>query len=211
LPGNPVANVLRCDPADYRIGSWIAWSGLTMLLPYVDQTPLYDSIDFGIDSDEHVACYAKSPGNRVANRTYLTAFTCPSDPFGGGRRPQTASGPTSYALSAGPVADWNDEPPVGPFSFRSSIRRTDIKDGASNTILASDCKIGVNSATRDDTWRVVDAGLLRNPRITSTSGYRDHSFDNRPADLQVLKQFHADCLAKKDSTPAHGGSDDAGR
>lgn len=209
LPGSPMANTLRCDPADYRPGSWISWSGLAMILPYVDQGPLYNIINFGIDYDEHIQCY--TPGrNREANRTLVPTYTCASDPFSG-TRPQTGSGPTSYVLSAGPAADWNIRPMVGVFSFRSSVRLSNIKDGTSNTIMASECKIGGNGLERDDRWSVTDMPLLTNPRITATTGNRDHSFDSRPADLMVLRNYHQQCFGQLNSSPEDTGSDDVGR
>lgn len=212
LPGSPQARVLRCDPGDYRNGSWIGWSGLAMILPYIEQATLYNKANFSIDYDEHLACGGQpANGNRSVNRTLLSEYMCPSDPMSG-RRPQGAgSAPTSYALSAGPAADWAVTPPVGPFSFRSSIRLSDIKDGTSNTIMAAEVKIGDNAQLRDERYRVNSAGDLRNPRITSTAGARDHTFDSRAADLQVLKDYHAACRAQLDTAPTDSGSDDAGR
>ncbi|MEO2035027.1 MAG: DUF1559 domain-containing protein, partial [Planctomycetaceae bacterium] len=210
LPGNAQARVLRCDPADYRPGAWIGWSGLAMILPQIDQAPLYNMADFSFDNDEHIPCGGMAANqNRTVKRTMITAFQCPSDPMQG-RRPTGSSAPTSYVLSAGPVADWNVVPTVGCFAFRSSVRLSDIKDGTSNTIMASECKIGDNSDTRDGTWRVNRAGNLTNGRLP-TSGRRDHQFDSRPADLAVLKNYHEACKAQLNSSARDSGSDLSGR
>ena len=208
LPGNPMANTYRCS--DNRTGSWIGWSGLSMILPFIDQAAIYNNISFEHAWDLSNNCYGKNPGNRRANETLISAFGCPSDPNAGDKPWGNRSASSSYVLSHGPVADWTIRPTVGMFDRMSSVELSDIKDGTSNTIMSSEHKIGGNDGKINAQWKVGGQPVLINPRIGSTSGGRDHVFDSRPADIAVLKAYHDACAAAAPSA-TDGGNDDAGR
>ena len=132
------------------------------LLPYLDQVPLYNQLNFSVSS--RVAPNAQFAG------TVMPVFGCPSDPTSG----RAASGSDNYAIDflgalpattahnymlSGPVFDCNSDggspngfciTPGGPgfaadnrtwngdawdFGNQSKIRRiSDIVDGASNTL-----------------------------------------------------------------------------
>ncbi|MFI5456152.1 MAG: DUF1559 domain-containing protein [Isosphaerales bacterium] len=75
-------------------------SAQTMLLPQLDQKPLYDSINFSIPCvlDPVPPGY---PENETAARVFLDVFLCPSDTF----TAQQAYGPVSYRANAGLCGD----------------------------------------------------------------------------------------------------------
>jgi prepilin-type N-terminal cleavage/methylation domain-containing protein len=102
-------------------------SPLTMLLPYIEQAPLYQTLDFtyGYPCNETNA----NKGGKIA------VFLCPSDLM-----PSAAPAPINYCLSSGPNIGWTFDPALAvgishPFVSKA-IR--DILDGASNTILAAE-------------------------------------------------------------------------
>lgn len=144
-----------CDAQTQKFGQW--WTGhsfVTQLLPFVEQSALYDRINFNFNATPAtgVPCDA-SPSIATTNRdtynsTNIPTFICPSD-----LSPQRNAvtnyagniGPTFNALSqqAGAIPDrtlW-----VGPFNRFYSARFSDVLDGLSNTIFMSERVVGDNN------------------------------------------------------------------
>jgi prepilin-type N-terminal cleavage/methylation domain-containing protein/prepilin-type processing-associated H-X9-DG protein len=115
------------------------WGWGTLLLPYLEQGPLYQSIDPRLPV-EHA-------NNAAAVRTYLPGFLCPSDQVPSEAFAITnASGsllanaaPSSYAASVG---DDDSEADAlvgdGVFYRNSGTRLAELTDGTSNTTLIGD-------------------------------------------------------------------------
>ena len=102
---------------------------LTMILPFMEQTPLHDQIDFTVLGFNQVI------NDQVLHQIQLPAYVCPSEA-------QTTSthdwGLSSYAGNAG----WDmhrrmygDLGRAGPFSFFDSASFASCTDGTSNTIF----------------------------------------------------------------------------
>lgn len=197
LPGNEMGCVY--DENRTTNNCWEGWSGLAMILPFIDQAALYEQADFTQYWD------TTTPNNRAVNRATPNVFQCPSDPWSGGK-PRGDSGPASYCLSAGPTSTWHLVRPVGPFSRQSSVRFTDVKDGTSQTIAASEVKIGGNARERDDAWRVTGIGAL-----TSTGMYHNRAFSASTANLTRINNYFATCQGLKTTGAFHSDSDDVGR
>ena len=197
LPASTVACITNTN---YRDTCWMGWSGLSMLLPFMEQGPLYDSLDFNRDWNS-----TAGNNNRQFTETIIPAFNCPSDPMGG-NKPQGNSSPSSYALSAGPGTGYAlGSNATGPFTYRSKTRFRDVVDGTSNTIMMSEVKIGTNGGTRDDTWRVTDAGDL-----TSTLGY-NRTFSDDQIDVDAINTYYDNCVSLWQTGASHGESDDVQR
>ncbi len=151
----PRGNFEREDTTTYGYGnySYFAFSAQTMLLPFIDQAPLYNQFNF-----------SQAPNwstNDTLKRTVIPAFLCPSDTQritnGGGYN----LGPgNSYVMSAGPSVFWfgcapgttscwsgNLNDMVGMFNYRGTVRMRDITDGTSNTIAASEHMMGDGNNT----------------------------------------------------------------
>jgi hypothetical protein len=183
-----------------------------MLLPFFDQGPLYNQIDFNYQWNANLA------GNRnnTLARTRITGFLCPSDP-GSGSNYTANMGPTSYGLSAGPASNWSvgaHKPGFGTL-FRGS-RMSDIIDGPSNTIVAAELQLGLNkgrwvapppNGNRDPSYRVVTGN-----RLQRSNNAQGRVWTNTQAHIDLINAYYQTCLSTYDSGGGwHGSSDEQGR
>ncbi len=176
------------------VNGWEGWSGVSMLLPFVDQAPLYNRADFNT--------YWNVTANQPVVNTVVPMFSCPSDPMASQKYTANMS-PISYCLSAGPVATWDRRPSPGPFSYISSTRMRDFTDGTSNTILMSECAIGNNQGKRDKTFRNSAAGAL-----TSTGTANNRVFDTSAANITAINTYYSACTGALPTVTASLGEDD---
>ena len=141
-------------------GYYATWDGsafqarhftwLTMLLPFLDQAPMYNQINFNAPAwgQPHVAMQ-------------LPAFTCPSDTGMGavpGNNRNIAI--TSYSVSEG-YHWWSEQASTigGVFTAYAHSNIKDISDGTSSTIaIAETCQLGF----KDGPWGTCGTGVLRN-------------------------------------------------
>jgi prepilin-type N-terminal cleavage/methylation domain-containing protein len=116
-PGNAGGSGARCH-------SW-----MTLLLPFIEQKPLYDAIDFS----QPLLNQTDGSGQKIT-AVQIDLLTCPSDQqYDPSERYDTAT--TNYAGSQG--FDWwrrFHQVHEGWFSLQSRVRMQDVKDGTSNTI-----------------------------------------------------------------------------
>ena len=112
---------------------------VSMILPYLEQSALYSSINFSAPMFNAGTFQTLSTGETIVSRQ-VPGLQCPSDPgFGGG----ISSHGLSHMNYAGNMGwDWHYRGPdsvSGPFQNGSEgTRITDIKDGTSNTILLAE-------------------------------------------------------------------------
>jgi prepilin-type processing-associated H-X9-DG protein len=121
----------------------VSYSGLSMLLPFMEQTPVYDSINYNILRGD--------PGNNTAMATSVSSFLCPSDPqnnlppgqAGENYRPTSGNGIQYVSGASDPWGFNTSLPPFnGPFYPVSKTRIADITDGTSNTAAFSEMGLG---------------------------------------------------------------------
>src|SRR5581483_1488642 len=101
---------------------WEGHSVHTMLLPYIDQAPLYNQFDQNMTWTNNCGTSI----NRTLAKTRIPAFNCPSD-----LTMPVDDGTNNYVWSTGPNLGWdatagND---VGMFSRRYSKSVRDVIDG----------------------------------------------------------------------------------
>ncbi len=151
-------SALRVLPAAYRgqqiggaPGYFDLWGTLALLTPYLEQTAVYNSIDLSKTMYQLTPPYGiQAP---VAVQTRVPTFICPSD-----KAESVCSNayaivgelsPTNYAFCLGTGTSrgrtgWLGSPwdADGVFYAQSKVKLTDIKDGTSNTIGASERILG---------------------------------------------------------------------
>jgi prepilin-type processing-associated H-X9-DG protein/prepilin-type N-terminal cleavage/methylation domain-containing protein len=137
---------------------WGNWSVHAQILPYMEQGPVYQRLNFSIASDDN----EDSMTNATARMTRVASFLCPSStlPIGnfyGGSTVPGVGGPApypgnNYFASVGPTSiPWFGGKPPGIFSIMgtgigesgsSAIGIRDIQDGTSNTIAFGEWRMG---------------------------------------------------------------------
>ncbi len=126
-----------------------------MLLPFLEQSPLQNAINFNLT-------YLFPDGNTTAQGVVIASFLCPSDTL----LPPTAWGGVNYPFNEGGNILYNYQsndfqgvnnsmpPPNGPFFPNASSKLAQITDGTSNTAMVSerlmgDFSSGISSPQRD--------------------------------------------------------------
>jgi prepilin-type N-terminal cleavage/methylation domain-containing protein/prepilin-type processing-associated H-X9-DG protein len=117
--------------------AWEATSANTLILPYIEQAPLYaqfesNKTNWGVTHDQLM-------------NTKLNTFLCPSAPPGVGMSSDYWSGPGSnYGWSTGSSVEtvWAGNRFNGMIAYQNDRRMADVTDGLSNTLLASELLSG---------------------------------------------------------------------
>jgi prepilin-type N-terminal cleavage/methylation domain-containing protein len=206
---NPMAGTTEAPGGRY-LQSWLAWSGTAMLLPYIDQAPLYNRADFDYRWDSNTG----GTQNQAVSRTKIAMLGCPSDP-GAGIGYTAAMAANSYCISAGPASSWSVgafKPGFATFGRGSPVQ--DFVDGTSNTIAMSECRIGRNLGQwdpavrpREPAYRVVTGASLE--RSASSAG---RVWRATPSHIAQINAYYDSCLAMYDAgTGWDGSSDEQGR
>ncbi len=107
-------------------GRQLAWS--VFLLPYMEQTALYEQIDLEQPYD--------AEDNAEAAATVLTVYICPSTP--GGRQLVAGRGPCHYGGIYGERITSPNNPPKGAMLYDQWLSIAEIRDGTSNTLAISE-------------------------------------------------------------------------
>ena len=135
------ASAYRCPPNNYCATGWG-----TMLLPFLDETSLYNAYNQG-----------RTPGqaeNTTVSTSYLAQLDCPTLGIAG--QATTQFGFSAYEACAGTqwyhnVSAWTD----GMMYRNSRVRIRDVRDGTSQTVIMGEVPIGEkpdgNPAT-DNYW-----------------------------------------------------------
>jgi prepilin-type N-terminal cleavage/methylation domain-containing protein/prepilin-type processing-associated H-X9-DG protein len=122
------------------------YSGHVMLLPFSEQTSLYNAINF--NGANFLGGFTVGGTNATVGMTHLATFCCPSDP-------DAMTNPTTnYAWNGG--FGYQTTNFVGTFSSAAVqnlhyISPAEISDGLSNTAAMSEWKIGNRNSPDDST------------------------------------------------------------
>ena len=121
---------------------WNNWSATVMLLPYLEQQPLYATINFSAPS----AMIPSNAWNLTAQVAQVAALVCPSD----SDRLATPYGRNNYMANVGSAPEnfGQDDALVGPFIFtgnQATVRLSSVTDGLSNTVGMSEMVKGIGT------------------------------------------------------------------
>ncbi len=119
-----------------RNHSWIS-----MILPMLEQAPLYDQINFSAPMwDEATSQFQLTNGGNTIVSTQITNLQCPSDPgFSGNTGISHGVAHTNYAGATG--WDWwfrSNHPVSGVFQNGGNTKIRDITKGTSSTIMVGE-------------------------------------------------------------------------
>jgi prepilin-type N-terminal cleavage/methylation domain-containing protein len=159
------------------------YTWITMLLPYLDQAPMYNQINFNLPA------YGQVPSHTDKQ---LPVFTCPSD-TGMGTLPGNNRNiaVTSYSASEG--YDWWSRPDVngGVFTAYEHSNVKDITDGTSNTIALAETN---QTGYKNGPWGTCGTGT---PRVGSGEAVSRCAF--------IASTFTADVAAGRGDNMGHPG------
>ncbi len=136
----PAAIIFDTSKSDWWNYTGVSWGA--HILPYIEQPALYDRINFNVQKP------ATDASNASVRTSDIPIFRCPTDP---GTRPVSDRGPTSYVVCTG---NNNSQTVWGGGGTsqnngntvmygNSSTNFANITDGTSNTMVISECLIGV--------------------------------------------------------------------
>jgi prepilin-type N-terminal cleavage/methylation domain-containing protein/prepilin-type processing-associated H-X9-DG protein len=151
----PLATVVAYSSAGVKT-DWGTWSGQAMMLPYLDQTPIYNAVNFDW------SCWygtGKQINSTIFN-THVNLFLCPSDGLaadGSINSRMVAEGffgesnINNYLGSMGTTTNPNNAMSTGIFAHSTAYGLQSVTDGTSNTIAFSEGLVSSNNAGQK--WR----------------------------------------------------------
>jgi prepilin-type N-terminal cleavage/methylation domain-containing protein/prepilin-type processing-associated H-X9-DG protein len=135
----------------------VGWSALARLLPMVEQTSIFNAINFDLGFN--------APANLTVTGTAVSIFVCPSESnstkidassiYPG----VTLAGTTNYAVSEGDLYVWGGfgmKPNRSAFAPNLCRKMSEFTDGLSNTLFMGE--------VRSRQYQVTDCGSLLNAR-----------------------------------------------
>ncbi len=173
----PMGNVVRRDSAGALFGD--GWTYHSRILPYIEQSNLYNQVSDVIGTDAGTQTSAKQI---LAGRTTaISTFQCPSHPSGSGNTSKNGYQLSTYNAVCG-TTSFNDDQmdqltdigyrANGIFFLNSRVRIGDVTDGTSNTFMVAEVpdelRGAPNRMTGSDRRYNFSAGGDGNPPTDST-------------------------------------------
>lgn len=174
---NKKTNVSPMTPSNQR-ENWVIH-----ILPYLEQTALADEINAYLKDNtkaigDTFSDITGKPKMADIRTRELKTLLCPSDRLNRtmfiddsgnswGRGNYAANMGIGKADDMSNINWWSKPNAKGVMGPRMSVQITGIKDGASNTILLSEIRAGINSSDPRGTWALGGAG----PSATSKNGF----------------------------------------
>jgi len=129
---------------------WRGHSAQVMILPYIDQSPIYNQYNMNVWSWWDGSKGTPMDGAGMAGQSKIAAFRCPSNPSAANGRPGNnyvvCEGANGGMFNDG--TGYSSSKENGIFNIRTVVPIGGITDGTSNTIMASEQLVystGVNN------------------------------------------------------------------
>jgi len=145
--------------------NWSNWSAQALMLPYMEQGAIYNSINFNVTAvrgDNSLQLM-----NTTGLYSKIKVFLCPSDSNAGN------ANINSYFASKGTTAQGLPTNTTGVFAYNNSYGLNAVKDGSSNTIAFGESLVGdtinspakranstVNSSDSSPSVQVIDPSTI---------------------------------------------------
>ena len=106
-------------------GVWASWSAQALMLGYLEQTPLYNAINFNWGPLATGTTTSDGTGgiNTTATHTLITSFVCPSDPYCGGGQQNINDYASCFGTTGLPLYTWSNT--GGPPHYNQTAFRFD--------------------------------------------------------------------------------------
>ncbi|QDV36604.1 DUF1559 domain-containing protein [Tautonia plasticadhaerens] len=181
---------------------WGAWSSHSMLLPYLEQTPVYNALNFMVATQGDLMFGPIVLTTAITSR--IDGFICPSAPSPIGTfysRPRPGN---SYFASMGASMLFNgnhgNNAPNGLFNHGGPVfGLRDILDGSTNTIAFGEWRIGDFNANKLSIQDVINLQGVFPPGADW-----DSPLLNMPAGGQPFLQWAQQCAAEAPNTIGDG-------
>jgi len=136
-----------------NFGLWESWSAQALMLSYMEQTPLYNAINFSWGPLASGSGSNDTSGyNTTVTHTIVPGFVCPSDPYSGGGKQNINNYASCFGVTGTALYNWNDNNAAkqwqdpsgstGMFTFAIPYGIRDCTDGSSNTIAYAEWLVG---------------------------------------------------------------------
>jgi prepilin-type N-terminal cleavage/methylation domain-containing protein/prepilin-type processing-associated H-X9-DG protein len=179
------------------LSSWTSWSAQALLLPYVEQGPLYNAANFS-----WTCCFVGPQAdatNKTVYNTRIGPFLCPSDGLAGQQYINSYLGSIGTSTIQYPTGGIT----TGVFQVYDptnkscqSINLAGITDGTSNTIAFGEGLVGDN--TKNDSYRgngmagATDVPVVSGSAAPGTPAIAGNNSESNPAAvLQALSNCNA--------------------
>jgi prepilin-type N-terminal cleavage/methylation domain-containing protein/prepilin-type processing-associated H-X9-DG protein len=172
---------------------WTTWSAHGQLLPYMEQQPLYNAINFYFAPEQDGG--SSNAANRTVVLTIVNGFLCPSDPNAG--KQNTNSYHACFGTSVGIGGFTGDT--SGIFGIWSSNSIASVTDGTSGTIAFAESLVGDGRGNNRGGQN--PASVYRGNGVMGTGGTEFNLFDANQNVSQVTAALQS-CAAK--FTPTGG-------
>ncbi|WP_437185114.1 DUF1559 domain-containing protein [Planctomicrobium sp. SH668] len=159
------------------------WGWVAYILPFIDQAPLYNRINFHKGSGSTSA----TPGTDMYENfpivsAPLAAMYCPSTPGSGGLAYDTfAKGTYGAANGLGPmqnmvmiVPSWKSRPNAGPFDVNSKVGSQDFTDGMSNSMMVGELLPAKSTADLRGVMHYPEGSFIHSNHNPNTSVPDEH-------------------------------------
>ncbi len=181
------------------VGNYTPKQGLSIhsaLLPHMEQSAIYNSINFMWGMEDGSTTTLPYPIQSTASNAQISAFICPSDLYAGDYFTNAncyfgSLGTTTYYVSsanATPPATtiYASSPSTGLFAYQQSYNIASVIDGTSNTIAFCESSVGnPNSALGQVNIGVTSVASMAGRPAPGRRQPQPHGSDQRPGPLRL--------------------------